>query len=103
MSGKWTPESAKPIAWCLMTADRQIINGIHAEKSHAEAYQHRRGSDALTALYTCLDNAITSELAEALEAMIERFGHDIFTMPPEDRDLLTRAVAALAKAKGEGA
>lgn len=47
--------------------------------------------------------AQSPEMFSVLEAMVERFGHDIFTMPPEDRDLLTRAVEVLAKAKGEGA
>lgn len=43
------------------------------------------------------------EMFSVLEAMVERFGHYIFAMPQADRDLLTRAVDVLAKAKGEGA
>jgi len=97
MSGKWTPG---PWEWCKDSPTDVIVSkpcecslatidvgcGNHAE----------RQSNARLI-------AAAPELAEALEAMIERFGHDIFTMPPEDRDLLTRAVSVLAKAKGEGA
>ncbi|GBR06332.1 hypothetical protein GCM10007207_19980 [Asaia siamensis] len=45
-------EGAELVAWCLMTADGQIINGIHEEKHQAETYRHRKASDTLTPLYT---------------------------------------------------
>ncbi|QEH97326.1 hypothetical protein [Gluconobacter thailandicus] len=56
----------KPVAWCLMTDDMQIINGVHEEARLAEQYRHRRAVDTLTPLYTA------AQLAEAVAAERER-------------------------------
>ena len=56
----------KPAAWCLMTGDGQIINGVHTELRLAEQYRHRRASDTLTSLFTA------DQLAEAVAAERER-------------------------------
>ena len=44
--------SSEAVAWCLITSENQIINGVHEERRLAEQYRHRYPSDALTALYT---------------------------------------------------
>ena len=54
-------EGQEAVAWCLMTSDQQIINGIHMEKCHAEDWKHRRASDTLTPLYTHPTNVAAQE------------------------------------------
>ncbi|MBS0994728.1 hypothetical protein [Gluconobacter cerinus] len=56
----------KPVAWCLMTDDGQIINGVHEEERLAAQYRHRKADDIMTPLYTA------EQLAEAVAAERER-------------------------------
>ena len=106
MSGKWTPGprdkdltgDGKRICIGLGMFDGPNgydIAEVYCDDVTEETYPEAQANGRLI--------AAAPELAEALEEMVERFGHEIFTMWPEDRDLLTRAVAVLAKAKGEGA
>ena len=111
MSGRWTPESKEPRTRAEETAEYTCgmspefvssVQHIHPDQDYPSLQAvaiYRHGYDLGAAEQRRKD----AELAEVLEAMVERFGHGILTMPPEDRDLLTRAVDALAKAKGEGA
>ena len=52
--------SNEAVAWCLITSENQIINGVHEERRLAEQYRHKYPSDTLTPLYTQgqLDKAI---------------------------------------------
>jgi len=111
MSGKWTPKSAEPRTRAEETAEYTCgmsaefvssVQHIHPDQDYPSLQAvaiYRHGYDLGAAEQRRKD----AGLSEVLEAMVERFGHDIFTMPQADRDLLTRAVAVLAKAKGEGA
>ncbi|RUT26879.1 hypothetical protein C0V97_04150 [Asaia sp. W19] len=120
MSGKWTPGPWK--VECLggsstvLSATRPRYNNTRSPSYGyigeggpfciASVFCDRHGPRLDFVAFSHDDARLIAqspELADVLEAMVERFGHDIFTMPPEDRDLLTRAAAVLAKAKGEGA
>lgn len=74
------------------------VVGIEAAKNDESVYRYQISGIASPDARLI---AAAPELAEALEAMVERFRHNIFTMTQGDRELLTRAAAALAKAKGE--
>ena len=81
----------KPVAWCLMTDDGQIINGVHEEARLAEQYRHRRAVDTLTSLYTA------DQLAEAVAAERERclrivMREGITPAIPDDPDPVAEAI-----------
>ena len=105
MSGKWTPGPwhchRNSVFWEFGSDERGQLGDVCASAFSVEGWAPVNAEEVMEANARLI--AAAPELAEALEAMVERFGHDIFTMPAEDRELLTRARAALAKAKGEGA
>jgi len=98
-------EGQKPVAWCLVTSDQQIINGIHVEKCHAEDWKHRRASDTLTPLYTHPANvavmeARIAELEEYYEAHEDQHETGVLNMTPKQYDRIARARAALTREGG---
>lgn len=56
----------KPVAWCLITYDGKIINGVHEEERQAAGYRHRISSDTLTPLYAA------EQLAQSVAVERER-------------------------------
>jgi len=105
MSGKWTPGPwhchRNPDFWEFGSDERGQLEDVCASAFSTEGWAPVNAEEVMEANARLI--AQSPAMADVLEAMVERFGHDIFTMPPEDRDLLTRAVSVLAKAKGEGA
>ena len=80
-----------PVAWCLMTGDGQIINGVHTELRLAEQYRHRRASDTLTSLFTAdqLAEAVAAERERCIDIVANAAPGNDCTLPAHDEAILT--------------
>ncbi|GAB6854417.1 hypothetical protein [Asaia astilbis] len=117
MSGKWTPGSAEPIGY--IAEDVPTFFAKYGAAKVSTGMTTRPNPRENTPVYLRPTNAITSELAEALEALLSdarellveaarRPDREALTADElEERgiapDSFAKARAALAKAMGEGA